>query len=81
MVPTVLTYQYVQSIDNANNLSHTDCNKPWQAYVVFYDMCIIHLGTKCNSDDKMCCMQSDYKRFSQFEYVSKQSKTPSPLII
>lgn len=49
MASTILTYQYVQSIDNANNLSHTDCNEPRQeAYVVSYDKCIIHLGTKCN---------------------------------
>jgi len=73
MMPTVLTYQYVQSIDNANNSFHIDCNEPQQqAYAVSYDKCIIHLGTKCNSDDdKMCCMQSHYKRFSQFEYINR----------
>jgi hypothetical protein len=49
MAPTIFTYQYVQSIGNANNLSHADCNE-WrqQAYVVSYEKFIIHLGTKCN---------------------------------
>jgi hypothetical protein len=60
MTPTILTYQQVQSIDNANNLSHTGCNEPQQAYVVSYYKCIIHLGINCNPDDKMCRMQSDY---------------------
>lgn len=64
MAPTILTYQYIQSTHNANNLPHTDCNEPWQQdYVVSFDKCITHLGTKCISDyDKMRCMQSDYKR-------------------
>jgi hypothetical protein len=57
MAPTILTYQYVQSIDNANNLSHAECNEPrQQAYIVSYDKCIIHLGTKCNSMMTKCAV-------------------------